>query len=63
MVGSDYESTISYTYDAGNRLTQASDSVAGNVNQGYDLLDRLTSEATTQGSVAYTYDAGDRGRQ
>jgi RHS repeat-associated protein len=55
-----YESTIAYTYDSGNRVTQAADSIAGNVTPGYDLLDRRTSEATPQGSISYTYDAANR---
>jgi RHS repeat-associated protein len=52
-----YESTINYTYDAGNRLTRTVDSVSGTINLGYDNLDRLTSETTPQGAVTYTYDA------
>jgi RHS repeat-associated protein len=55
-----YESTISYTYDAGNRMTQAVDSAGGTITRGYDGLDRLTSETTSQGSITYGYDAADR---
>src|SRR5689334_2659472 len=47
-------------YDAGNRLTQAADSVSGTIARGYDLLDRMTSETTPQGSISYTYDAANR---
>jgi len=43
-----YQSTINYPYDAGNRLTQAADSVSGTITRGYDLLDRMTSETTPQ---------------
>ena len=55
-----YESTINYTWDAGDRLTQTVDSLAGTMTAGYDNLDRLTSQTTPQGSVSYTYDAGGR---
>lgn len=57
---SSYESTISYTYDAGNRTTQAVDSVGGTITDAYDNLDRLTGETTAQGSISYGYDAADR---
>ncbi len=50
-----YSSTVDYTYDSGNRLTAAVDSVAGTITRGYDDLDRVTSETTPQGSVTYTY--------
>ncbi len=55
-----YESTINYTYDAGDRLTQTVDSVSGTITFGYDNLDRLTSQTTPQGTVSYTYDAAGR---
>jgi RHS repeat-associated protein len=55
-----YESTISYTYDAGNRLTQAVDSASGTITRAYDNLDRLISETTPQGSISYSYDAAGR---
>lgn len=55
-----HESTITYTYDAGDRLTQVVDSVGGTVNLSYDNLDRLTSQTTAQGAVSYTYDAAGR---
>lgn len=58
--GTTYASTVSYTYDGGNRLTQAADSIAGTITEGYDNLDRLTSETTPQGSVAYGYDSAGR---
>jgi RHS repeat-associated protein len=58
--GATYASTVSYQYDAGNRLTQAVDSVAGTISHTYDTLDRLTSEATAQGSISYGYDAAGR---
>jgi YD repeat-containing protein len=53
-------SSTTYTYDAGDRLTQVVDSIAGTITRGWDLLDRLTSETTPEGSLTYTYDAADR---
>src|SRR5262249_2394448 len=62
--GSNYESTIAYTYDKGDRLLQAVDSTNGTITRGYDDLDRLTSETTPQTapnpSVAYGYDTASR---
>ncbi|HEY6254148.1 MAG TPA: RHS repeat-associated core domain-containing protein, partial [Candidatus Angelobacter sp.] len=55
-----YESTISFTYDAGNRMTQAVDSAGGTIARSYDNLDRLTSETTAQGSISYGYDTAGR---
>jgi RHS repeat-associated protein len=42
-------------YDAGDRLRQIVDSVAGTITRDYDLLDRLTLEITPEGSISYTY--------
>ncbi len=53
-------STTTYTYGKGNRLTQVVDSISGTTTRIYDGLDRLTSEATPQGSVSYTYDTAGR---
>jgi RHS repeat-associated protein len=55
-----YESTVGYTYDAGNRMTQAVDSAGGTITEGYDNLDRLTSETTPQGQISYGYDLAGR---
>lgn len=55
-----YESTINYTYDAGDRLTRTVDSLAGTMDLVYDNLDRLTSQTTPQGAVTYSYDAAGR---
>lgn len=55
-----YTSTITYTYDAGDRLTRTVDSLGGTINLAHDNLDRLTSESTPQGTVTYTYDAAGR---
>jgi len=57
-----YDSTITYTYDAANRLVTAVDSISGTNTFGYDNLDRLTSETSPQGTVTYTYDAANRRR-
>lgn len=58
--GSSYQSTVTASYDGGNRVVQAVDSAAGTVTSTYDDLDRLISETSAQGSVSYTYDAADR---
>jgi RHS repeat-associated protein len=56
-----YESTITYTYDVGGRLTQIADTTtgAGTITRTYDDLDRITNEkqvnASNQG-VSSTYD-------
>jgi RHS repeat-associated protein len=55
-----YESTVSYTYDAADRLMAVADSVSGNHTFGYDDLDRLTSATSPRGTVGYTYDAAGR---
>jgi RHS repeat-associated protein len=60
QVGPTYESTVTYTWDGGNRLTKIVDSMTGTITRGYDSLDRLTSEQTPQGTVSYTYDAANR---
>jgi RHS repeat-associated protein len=57
---SSYQSTVAYTRDAGNRVTQISDSLSGNITRTYDGLDRLLSETTPQGSIGYTYDLAGR---
>ena len=55
-----YASTVTNTYDAGNRLTQIVDSGAGTISHTYDLLDQLTQEVTPEGTIAFTYDAAGR---
>lgn len=60
QTGPTYDSTISYAYDAGNRLIQTVDSVAGTFSRGYDGMDRLTSETSPQGVLSYSYDAAGR---
>jgi YD repeat-containing protein len=56
-----YASSVTTTYDAGDRTTELVDSVAGTISRTYDLLDRLTEEETPEGTVDYTYD--DAGRR
>lgn len=51
---------LTYTYDAGQRLTEVADSVAGTITRTYDGLERLSSETTPQGTVTYTDDADSR---
>jgi RHS repeat-associated protein len=55
-----YESTVSYTYDSGNRMTEILDSSGGTIMHDYDNLDRLISENSAQGLVTYAYDAAGR---
>jgi RHS repeat-associated protein len=55
-----YASTISYTYDSVDRLTQAVDSLNGTITRSYDNLDHLASETTPLGSLSYSYDAAGR---
>jgi YD repeat-containing protein len=45
--------TVSYTWDAGHRLTQVADTAGGTISHGYDLLDRLVTETTALGVVRY----------
>jgi len=58
--GSTYESVISYVWEAGNRLIQAVDSIAGTIVRIYDGPDDLTDEQSPQGEVTYAYDAAHR---
>lgn len=37
-----FSSTITYTYDAGDRATQIADTAGGTITRSYDGLDRLT---------------------
>lgn len=55
-----YESTVSYAYDGGNRMTQVVDTAGGTITEAYDDLDRLTTETTAQGSISYGYDTAGR---
>jgi RHS repeat-associated protein len=53
---STYESTVTYGYDARDRVTQIADSSSGNLAFGYNDLDEVTSVASPAGTVTYTYD-------
>jgi RHS repeat-associated protein len=55
-----YESTLNYTYDAGNRLTQVVDSASGTVSNSFDGLDQLNNQTTPLGAISYTYDNAGR---
>lgn len=55
--GSSNDSTISYSFDPGNRLTDTLDSLTGSIHRSFDGLNELLSEVTPQGTVSYTYDA------
>nr|WP_281292436.1 RHS repeat-associated core domain-containing protein [Terriglobus albidus] len=55
--GPTYESSITYTWDAGDRITQAVDSGAGTTTIAYDDFDHVTSVTSPQGTIAYTSDA------
>jgi YD repeat-containing protein len=55
-----YQSSISYTYDAGDRPIKVVDSASGTITPVFDVRDRLTSETTAQGQITYTYDAANR---
>jgi RHS repeat-associated protein len=50
-----FTSTVTYTWDAGNRLTDAVDSVSGTVARDFDGLDRLIEEVSPQGQINYAY--------
>jgi RHS repeat-associated protein len=60
QAGPTYDSTISYGYDAGNRLSGVVDSAAGTITPTFDNLDRLTKEVSSQGTVNYAFDAAGR---
>jgi RHS repeat-associated protein len=60
VVGGTAESTVDFTFDNGNRLSQVVDSADGTYTPTYDELDRLTSIAGPLGTVGYGYDNADR---
>ncbi len=53
-------STLTYNYDAANRLFRLDDSVSGSITRTFDALDRLTREQTPQGVIDYVPDDADR---
>ncbi len=50
------QSSITYSYDAGNRLKAAVDSAAGTYKFTYDGLNDVLTATAPQGKVVYTYD-------
>jgi RHS repeat-associated protein len=53
-----YTGTITYTYDAANRMNSAQDSVNGIITRSYDdRFDTVAQEVSPQGTVSYTYSA------
>jgi RHS repeat-associated protein len=50
-----YATTVTYTWDDGNRITGAADSLSGTIELEFDGLDRLTQEHNPQGQIDYTY--------
>jgi YD repeat-containing protein len=58
--GGSYQDTINYTWDGGDRMTQAVDALAGTIASTCDGLDRRTEEQTPQGDVTYGYDNASR---
>ena len=46
--------------NVGNRLTGATDSIAGTITRVPDLLDRISSKTSPQGSISYSYDNANR---
>lgn len=51
------DASVAYAWDAGDRLTQATDSQGGSLSRSYDSLDHPLSETTAQGTVSYSHDA------
>jgi RHS repeat-associated protein len=60
VTGAGAESSVTNSYDAGNRLTRIVDSQAGTITLTPDDLDRVVQEATPQGTISYGYDDADR---
>jgi RHS repeat-associated protein len=54
------QSTVTYSYDNGNRLAQVVDTADGTYTPTYDDFDRLTSIAGPLGTIGYSYDNADR---
>jgi RHS repeat-associated protein len=55
-----YDSTITYTYDPGGRITQLLDSASGTITKTYDDLNLISTETTAQGTLTHAYDAAGR---
>lgn len=55
-----YESTISYSYDAVDRMVSAADSASGTLNWSYNDAARTISETSPRGTVGYGFDTAGR---
>jgi RHS repeat-associated protein len=55
--GTQYDSTVTYTYDQTDRLTQVVDSLYGTISRTYDWMDDIVTEQTPLGAMSYNYDA------
>ena len=58
--GPTYESTVTYTFDQYDRVTQVVDSASGTITMSFDDVARTASETTSQGTVGFSYDAAGR---
>ena len=54
--GPTFESTVDYTYDLYDRITQVVDSVSGTITMSFDDVARTASETSSLGTVGYSYD-------
>jgi RHS repeat-associated protein len=54
--GTTAQTTIAYTYDAGDRLTKAVQTPGGTYKFTYDGLNDILSQSTPQGTVSHTFD-------
>ncbi len=52
--GGSYTTSITYSYDGGNRLLTVVDSISGQITRGYDGLDNVTSESSTISGTGHT---------
>lgn len=53
-------STITPSYDAGDRVLSLVDTASGNLSWDYDDFDRVVEAASPQGTITYAYDLLDR---
>jgi RHS repeat-associated protein len=54
------DSTVTYSYDQADRLTQIVDSAFGTITRSYDGMDDLIEEQTPLGEMSYQYDSAHR---
>jgi RHS repeat-associated protein len=52
-----FQNSTAFTYDGGNRLKTAVDTLAGTVSRNYDGLDDVNYESSPQGTVNYNFDS------